>query len=195
MKKLILFVFLSFYSINSQAGFPDDFSDVIWLDPDISSWPATGSLSVSVTGPWLNLVTDKATVWPAIPHPILRNSPCCNRNAWGFINFGGQWYAATWEWMSFGQNAKAASSFDGGHLKRAPFFNGTIPWWEPKCGEIYGFMLSGFARFGLNVINVRERTEIAFYQWCVGPYEFPTQPDINLVPITDLLLEEDEVTE
>lgn len=202
MKKyfILFFVLGTLVSIQTaRAAFPEDFSDVIWLDPNISSWPETASLSMSVNSSLIIFDHDKSSVWPVGPNANLGNNTCCNANAWAFINYGGQWYAVTFEWFGFGQEAKQLRSFEGAHMKRPPFFGGGFPRWEPVNGEIYGFMVSGFARFNLNFVNVAERSNVAFYQWGVGPVDAsallpepePETP-LLLAPITNLLLSDDD---
>lgn len=150
-----------------QAGFPDDFSDVIWIDPDVSSWPATAQVSVNVSGSTLAVTDSKRDVWPGRFHTVLNNN-CCNRSLWIFIKLQGQWYATTFEFMRVGQINKNAEAVNGGQMKRPPFLNGSFLW-QPAEGEVYGFMTSGMARFDLNNVNVRERSNVALYRWEVGP--------------------------
>lgn len=178
---LLTLFFSTMISQKSFAGFPDDFSDVTWIDPNISSWAQTSTISVDVTGTLLRVNDTKANVWPQRFHTILQSS-CCNRSLWIFVKFEGQWYATTFEYMRFGQTVKAAEAVNGQQMKRSPFF-GTGVRWEPAEGEVYGFMTSGMARFDLNNVNVRERSNVALYRWGVGPTtnanftEVPRGPD------------------
>ena len=43
--RTIVCVFIGLFSNQSQAAFPDDFSDVIWIDPDISTWSQTAEIT------------------------------------------------------------------------------------------------------------------------------------------------------
>lgn len=189
---LLVVTGLSFSS--TYAAFPEDFDDVKWIDPDISSWKETTELNVSISGSLFSFNFDKLSVWPSHYSSVLQSS-CCVYNIWGFIKYDGQWYASTWEWNSR-KPYKAVSSFDGGHIKRPPFSlggqGGPDGWWEPKFGEIYGFMVSDFARFSLNDALHRERSNVAFYQWGVGPVDesvlLPEKPTV-ITPITNYLLE------
>lgn len=151
----------------ATAGFPDDFSDVIWIDPDISSFPVTSTISANVSGSRLQIQDTKRSVWPRRFHTDLQ-SDCCNRSLWIFIKLDGQWYAATFEYMRFSQIDKLAEAVNGGQIKRAPF-SSTGYEWHPAEGEVYGFMTSGMARFNLNNLNVSERSNISLYRWEVGP--------------------------
>lgn len=163
----MVFVLLGLFSQQSHSAFPNDFSDVTWIDPNISSWAQTSTITANVRGSILNITDTKASVWPQRYHSELQNS-CCNRSLWIIIKFEGKWYASTFEYMRFGQVGKNAEAVNGGQIKRAPFLqSGRL--WEPANGEVYGFMTSGMARFNLNNNNVRERSNIALYRWGVGP--------------------------
>lgn len=161
----LIFALLS--SLAAHAGFPDDFSDVTWIDPDISSWSQTSTISVSVEGSILRVNDTKKAVWPARFHSILQND-CCNRSLWIFIKYQGRWYATTFEYMRFNQDIKQSEAVRGRQIKRLPFFGGGFEW-EPANGEVYGFMTSGMARFNLDNVNVRERSNVFLYRWGVGP--------------------------
>ena len=165
--RTIVCVFIGLFSNQSQAAFPDDFSDVIWIDPDISTWSQTAEITADVRGSLLNITDTKASVWPQQFHSVLQNA-CCNRSLWVFIKYNDQWFASTFEYMRFGQVSKSAEAVNGGQIKRAPFLQ-TGRLWEPAEGEVYGFMTSGMARFDLNNNNVRERSNVALYRWGVGP--------------------------
>jgi len=163
------------------AAFPDDFSDVTWIDPDISSWRQTAQMSANVSGSRLIINDSKRNVWPRRFHSILR-SDCCNRSLWVFIKFEGRWYATTFEFMRFGQTDKIADTVRGRQIKRAPFQRSGFEW-RPAKGEVYGFMTSGMARFNFDNVNVRERSNISLYRWEEGPTdnidfeEVPRGPD------------------
>jgi hypothetical protein len=130
---------------------PPDLAGVQWLHTDVSSWEETATLDVSVADGFINLNYDKATVWPA------RNG--VNANPWIFVFQDGRWYAATWEWLGFGQTRKPTSTVNGPHIGRAPLQN-----FNPRSGEWYGFMVSGLARDS-TTRNVSERTPVVMLQW------------------------------
>jgi len=170
-----------FYSINSLAAFPDDLSDVRFVHENVSSWPVTSTLNVSVSGSILNLEYDKKNTWGSRSSSLCTG---CNANPWVIVNFDGQWWAGTYEWFRFGQTAKDWTKvLEGGHIKGGPFgFSRST--WQPKNGETYGFMVSGLARFPTNVSpgNVQERTNIQLYKWGSGPVDSidpvePTDPE------------------
>jgi hypothetical protein len=181
----------------TSAAFPEDFDDVKWIDSNISGWKETTKLNVSIVGSLFRFDFDKLAVWPAHYSSILQSS-CCVYNIWAFIKYDDQWHAATWEWNSR-KPFKAVSSFDGGHINRPPFRNsgqgGPDGWWEPKFGEIYGFMVSDFARYTLRDAVHFQRSDVAFYQWGVGPVDASVllpPSSVNITPIIDLVLDSEE---
>lgn len=143
------------------AEFPDDFSNVVWLNPDISNWAETSVLNVGFNGNNIVLDHSKANSWPAT-----RVWSCsCNGNAWVFTQRGDLWYAATFEWLRFGQTVKNAGAVNGSHVKSPPIAKD----WQPTVGETYGFMVSGLIR-NSSFRNVSERSNIVMVEW---PKDFP----------------------
>jgi hypothetical protein len=134
---------------------PIDLGGVSWLHTNVSGWSQTATLRyVSIRGSSITLQYDKANSWPAVNHA----GATVNANPWIFVNRGGRWYGATWEWMRKGQVTKAVSSVHGSHIKKAPLNN-----FVPKSGETYGFMVSGLARDKTR--NVRERSNVVMLRW------------------------------
>lgn len=124
---------------------------VKFLGTDVSNWAVTASLNASVGGGKVNLPYSKAKVWPAVDG--------VNANPWVFVNLGGQWYAATWEYLRYGQTMKDMGGKSwGGHIKVSPLSS-----WEPKPGERMGLMVSGLVRGGLS--NVKERSNVSMVTW------------------------------
>lgn len=139
-------------STNSDGSF--DLSNVRWLHTNVSGWSQTATLSVSFSGDNINLNYNKARAWPS------RNTAgaSVNANAWVFVNINGTWYAATWEWLRYGQTSKAKSSVSGSHIGTSPLNN-----FSPQSGTVYGFMVSGLARS--DVRNVQERSNVCMARW------------------------------
>jgi len=167
--KLITLTMLFLSSIiiqQSHAAFPNDFSDVTWIDPNISSWAQTANMTANVSGSSLVITDSKRNVWPKAFNDTAGD--CCNRSLWVIIKLEGRWYASTFEYMRVGQINKFADTVNGQQIKRAPFLRSGYRW-EPANGEVYGFMTSGIARFNLDNNNVRERSNVALYRWGVGP--------------------------
>lgn len=137
---------------NSSGGL--DLGSVVWLDQNISGWPETTSMSASVGGGSVNMPYDKANVWPGTSG----GGATVNANAWVFVNQGGTWYAATWEYLRVGQTSKSSASVTGSHINHAPLSS-----WHPVAGETYGFMVSGLVRGGAS--NVEERSNVSMVTW------------------------------
>jgi len=138
---------------DADGGVPSTLAGVVWLHTDVSAWRETGNLrSVNVSGGTITLDYDKADVWPN------HSGKNVNANPWVFVNVGGTWYGATFEWFRRGQTSKAVYTVAGDHIKKAPL-NG----FRPRSGERYGFMVSGLARD--NARNVQERTQVVMYTW------------------------------
>ena len=126
---------------------------VKFLHTDVSEWPVTASLNASVSGSTISIPYSKSKVWPA------RDG--VNANPWVFANVGGQWYAATWEWLKFGQVSKPKAVLAGtmgDHIKVSPLSS-----WRPHSGERIGLMVSGLARTSAR--NVRERSNVVMVTW------------------------------
>ena len=125
-----------------------------WLHTDVSSWPVTASLTASVDGGWIRFPYSKSTVWPAVNG--------VNANPWVIVKWtDGRWYAATFEWLRFGQTSKPVGVLDGSrgdHIKKPPLSN-----WRPHSGERFGIMVSGLARDGTR--NVIERSNVVMVTW------------------------------
>lgn len=138
----------------TNAGWPAEITGPInWLHTDVSSWPETASMSASVGGSTINFPYSKARVWPAVDG--------VNANPWVIVNMNGQWYAATFEWLRFGQTSKPKGVLDGSmgdHIKVSPLNR-----WRPQSGERFGIMVSGLARTSQR--NVKERSNVSMVTW------------------------------
>ncbi len=136
----------------SNEGFPSEIDTPIkWLHTDVSRWPVTADISVSVSGGKVSFPYSKTRVWPAVDG--------LNANPWVFAKKDGQWYAATFEWLRFGQTSKPTYTVRGDHVKVAPL-NGS---WAPKSGERIGIMVSGLARHKQR--NAQERSRVVMITW------------------------------
>ncbi len=132
---------------------PFELANVRWLHTDVSGWPVTTTLNARIRGGSIILEYDKARVWPAVT-----GENDVNANPWIFVQRDGVWYAATWEWLRFGQTSKPTTVVNGAHIKRSPLND-----FQPVSGETYGFMVSGLARTDLR--NVRERSNVVMLVW------------------------------
>lgn len=126
-----------------------DPSTIHYLSANVSSWPVTSSLKVSL-GSTVTLAYDKANVWPAVDG--------VNANPWIIVNVNGKWTAATFEWFRKGQTSKPSSVVAGDHIKKSPLNN-----FRPVSGETYGWMVTSLARDAKRTVN--ERTNIVLATW------------------------------
>ena len=145
---------LSSDSVSSSSMFPG-LGGVTWLHHNVSSWPQTANLSASVRGSTLRLNYDKANSWP-VGYPI--GGVALVGNAWVFFQQDGKWYGGTFEWLKPGQIDKQKSAVNGGQIGVSP-----VQGWRPQSGEVYGFMVSGFARSSTR--NIQERSNVSFLTW------------------------------
>jgi hypothetical protein len=142
---------------------PFSLDQVTWLHTNVSAWPVTTTLSVSFQGGNICLEYDKKSVWPpvSIPHSSGNGDVDVVSNPWVFVEYQGQWFAATWEWMAVNSTCKSQTSVAGDHIKRP----GSIPLdWRPTSGQRLYFMISALARSS-SVTNVQERSQIVEVTW------------------------------
>ncbi len=134
-------------------------NEITWHGADVSAWPITATLDVSVDGQFVYLRYDKANVWPrglmtaSDGGPLVGN--CCVID-----KINGQWHAGPFDWMRPGQTRKEKYAVAGGsHLPYGPFAE-----WQPTPGETYGLMVSTFARGPERTINERSNIEVAKWE-------------------------------
>jgi|GEM_PF-671470 len=142
---------------------PVELNQVTWLHTDVSGWPITSQLTVRFEGGVICLEYDKANVWPPVEIP--RNSGdgtvAVVANPWVIMDYNGQWYAATWEWLAEGSTCKNMTSVAGDHIKQYAHIPEN---WRPTSGQTLYFMVSSLARF-TQIANVQERTDIVELVW------------------------------
>lgn len=181
-----LLMLLSFsFSSAANAAFPQDFSDVVFIEaPFVKGWPETSQLDVSIGGGLINMPYDKRTVWPPV-RPNSLGGAEVNANAWGFIKLNGVWHAGTWEYLRPGQFVKKTKAYGGCCHFRPPINN-----FNTVNGEIYGFMIAGVTRDTSGGINVEERTNVVLYRWGVGVVAFEPEAaaSATVTPVLDILL-------
>ena len=141
----------------ANPGFPAAIDGPIhWLHTDVSRWSQTASLEASVGGGTISMPYSKSRTWPA------RDG--VNANPWAIVKMSdGQWYAATFEWLKFGQTSKPMSVLSqtegkGDHFKVSPLSS-----WRPHSGEKFYLMVSGLARSKSR--NVQERSNVSLVTW------------------------------
>jgi len=133
-----------------------DLSQVSFLHANISSWPASSTItSVSITGSQVCVRHTKAGKWPV----AVLSGVAVEGNPWVVVNRDGRWYAGTYEWLRPGQICKGITAANiGGHIKQAPLAN-----WRPRSGEQIGFIVSTLARDANRTSN--QRTNVVLVRW------------------------------
>ncbi len=148
---------------------PRDFSGVVWLHTDVSSWSEAATFSnMYVSGNLITLEYDKADTWSGVD---LGEGVVVNANPWIFVKQEGVWYGATWEWLRVGQTVKQLKAVNGDHIKKSP-----LDTFVPVNGEVYGFMVSGLARNSKR--NIEARTNVLMYKWGFGVIPACAEPPI-----------------
>ena len=142
---------------------PFNLNEVKWLHYEgVKDWPVTSQLNVEVTPSHIKLDFDKTGQWKTTNLRPGEDDPVTvDANPWIFINQGGTWYAATFEWIRPNNTTKGRHAVNGDHIKQPPLAD-----WSPKAGETYYFMVSGLARQGPE--GSQERTNIVAVQWPDG---------------------------
>ena len=127
-------------------------ADTRFLHTDVRNWPVTTTLKALQEGGKILLDYDKHKIW--------KNVDGLNANPWVIVKWtDGNWYAATWEWLRFGQTSKSMVGKSWGeHIKQKPLNN-----WEPVKGERVGFFVSGLARDKRR--NNKERSTVHWVVW------------------------------
>lgn len=178
------------------AGFPNDLSDVVFIEaPYVKSWPVGSQLNVAVSGGTIFMPYDKANSWPSV-RPSSLNGAAVNANAWGIINLGGVWHAGTWEYLRPGQTTKLVKAFGGCCHFRSPINNFNL-----VNGRDYGIFIAGVTRDTSGGINVAQRTNYVVYRWGQGtvfsetpgrsaPEPEPEDPPVIPAPAINLLLDD-----
>jgi hypothetical protein len=183
--------------LNANAGFPDDLSDVVFIEsPQVKSWTVGADLDLTISNPSVildhrpNENSSATDVWPTIR--IFNTA--VNANAWGIVKQDGVWRAGTWEYLRVGQTVKSLSAFRFGHF-RSPIGSTDRSFNE---GDVYGFFVSGTIRAGSSLNNIEERSKYVVFE--VGKGVIFTEGDVSepieetsipvSLPAIDLLLQE-----
>lgn len=136
---------------------PFDPQNVRYLHGDISSWPETAQLGVSVEGSVIRLDYSKKNEWPQVS--FYGDGSYVVANAWVAFRKDGQWYAATWAHMRPNDPVRYVNQLNGGSFKVGGFEG-----WTPKSGKNYWFCVSGLAR-NPSMTNVQERSNWVKVKW------------------------------
>jgi hypothetical protein len=133
-----------------------DLALVDWLDANVSKWPITSKLTdVQIGAGSITLEHTKSGQWPVLQG----DGAPVEGNPWIFVNRGGRWYGATYEWLRPGQETKSIDAGNiGPHIKKEPLAS-----WRPEPGELVGFMVSTPARTDERTVS--ERSNVVTVRW------------------------------
>lgn len=136
-----------------------DLRQVIFLHRDISSWPVTSRVTdVRITSSEICVEHTGAGRFPTSTFGTIQ----VEGNVWILAQFGGRWYAATYDWLRIGQTCKTMTARELGvdQIRIAPM---DASWPGPRSGETVGFMVSARARD--DVRAGEERTNVVLRRW------------------------------
>ena len=148
-------------TVDDDTGSSFDLSKVTWLHTNVSSWPVTSDLKVTLGAGTICLAFTGTNTWPIIEvdHRSGKYKVKVNANPWVFVKHGGKWYGGTWEWLVPGTTCKNKKAVAGDHIKIAP-----LKTWRPKTGDELYFMVSALARTGKKN-NFEARTNVVKVIW------------------------------
>jgi hypothetical protein len=138
-----------------------DLTQTIFLHTNVTSWAQTSTITgVSIGNGQICVYHTKAGQWPT--SLFGSNDPIAvEGNVWIIANVGGQWYAATYDWLRPGQECKFVTGPELGRDQiRIPPLDAS---WEPRSGDLVGFMVSTRARD--HVRAGMERTNVVTIRW------------------------------
>lgn len=141
-----IFVFVFFLVDNINAATDElNLNQVNWLHRDVSSWPATSTVTGTRISPnEICIFHNEAGQWPTSLFGDPGQEIQVEGNPWIFAQIGGQWYGATWDWLRVGQECKGESLKSlGSEQIRIPPLDAS---WVPKVGDTIGLMMSTRAR-------------------------------------------------
>jgi hypothetical protein len=166
---------------NANAGFPDDLSDVVFIESaQVRDWTVGADMNLKISGPSVildhrpNENSRASGRWPTIT--IFDTD--VNANAWGIVKQNGVWRAGTWEYLRTGQTIKSLSAFRFGHF-RSPIGSTDRTF---NTGDVYGFFVSGTIRAGSGLNNIAERSNFVVYE--VGKGVIFTEGDTLPEPVS-----------
>ncbi len=145
---------------------PLDLAGVVWLDQDVSGWTLGVNLSL-VTFPQESICLHHNLAGLDWPTAFVNDEVVAN--AWVFLEHDGEWNAAIWHWLEAQpapEECVAQSDVNGGAINIPPLNQPPFDppeYWTPQSGELLYYMVSGFAREGLQ--NVEERSNIVGAYW------------------------------
>jgi hypothetical protein len=149
-----------------------DLSKVVYLNsPNVSGWKRTGYLvsveqdgSEAAGGPMCMTFTDPG--WPDSPW-VYGTDPNFGvfGNQWYFANIGGTWYGGAGEWLYRGAPSVCKAGQGTTTIGPDSGFGAPFSSWQPRVGELVGYMVTSVARAGSIARTVDERTQIVVQPW------------------------------
>jgi len=120
----------------APTGDEIDLYSVAWHGPDVRAWPVASEMpqGAYVSGANLHFPHTKAGQWSV-------NGEGLEGNPWVVVQSGGQWHAATFEWLRKGQTSKPWEKVNAGHIKV-----GALGGYQLQRGEDFYVFVSGRAR-------------------------------------------------
>lgn len=167
---VVIFVSVFFLGDNINAATDElDLNQVNWLHRNVSSWPATSTVTgTSITSNEICIFHSEAGQWPTSLFGDPGQEIQVEGNPWIFAQIGGQWYGATWDWLRVGQECKGESLKSlGSEQIRIPPLDAS---WVPRVGDTIGLMMSTRARDSIQAGKFRSNVVlITVDKSIVGP--------------------------
>ena len=104
----------------------------------------------------------KSGIWPTTDFLGDPNTQV-EGNQWYFANINGQWYAGAGEWLRPGQTCKSGQYTE--QIGPDGTWGGPMDTWQPKPGELVGYMVTTPARSYPEFRTLDERSNIILVPW------------------------------
>jgi hypothetical protein len=104
----------------------------------------------------------KSGIWPTTDF-LGDPSTQVEGNQWYFANINGQWYAGAGEWLRPGQTCKSGQYTE--QIGPDGSWGGPMDTWQPKPGELVGYMVTTPARAWPDFRTLDERSNIVLVPW------------------------------
>ncbi|HUL75008.1 MAG TPA: hypothetical protein VLT86_17985 [Vicinamibacterales bacterium] len=104
----------------------------------------------------------KSGIWPTTDFLGDPNTQV-EGNQWYFANINGQWYAGAGEWLRPGQICKSGQYTE--QIGPDGSWGGPMDTWQPKPGELVGYMVTTPARSWPDFRTLDERSNVVVQPW------------------------------
>lgn len=132
---------------------------------NVTNWKVTDQiLSVTQDGRTGDMCVNhtKSGIWPTTDFLGDPNTQV-EGNQWYFANINGQWYAGAGEWLRPGQTCKGGQYTE--QIGPDGTWDGPMDTWQPKPGELVGYMVTTPARAYPDFRTLDERSNILLQPW------------------------------